>query len=88
MRRPTFFPTLCAASLLAAALAGCGKKPDGTPYGVDPAKLPAGRQAKATATTTATYKQDTPKGAELNAATNSARAGQPTSAAALAPAAR
>ena len=62
-------------TLLAAA---CGKKPDGTPYGVDPAKLPEGR---AKAASTATYKQDMPKGAELNAVTNSARAGQPVSAA-------
>ncbi len=84
MRRPAFLPSLFAASLLVSTLASCGKKPDGTPYGVDPAKLPEGRQPKATAT----YKQDTPKGAELNAATNSARAGQPTSAAAPAPAAR
>lgn len=83
MRRPAFLPSLFAASLLVATLASCGKKPDGTPYGVDPAKLPEGRQPKATAT----YKQDTPKGAELNAATNSARTGQPTSAA-PAPAAR
>jgi hypothetical protein len=81
MRRFPFLPTLFAAGLLAAALAGCGKKPDGTPYGVDPARLPEGRRAKATA---ASYKQDTPKGAELNAATNNARTGQPTSAAALA----
>jgi predicted small lipoprotein YifL len=85
MRRFIFLPTLFTVSLLVATLAGCGKKPDGTPYGVDPAKLPAGRQAKKTA---ATYKQDMPKGAELNAATNSARAGQPTTTAALAPAAR
>ncbi len=83
MRRATSFPILLATGLLLTALAGCGKKPDGTPYGVDPAKLPEGRRAK---TTTASYKQDTPKGAELNAATNSARAGQPTSA--IMPAAR
>jgi hypothetical protein len=87
MRRPTFFPTLCAASLLVAALAGCGKKPDGTPYGVDPAKLPAGRQAKAKSTA-AMYEEDVPKGAELNAMTNSAKVGQPTTAALPAPAAR
>lgn len=85
MRRPALLPSLFAASLLVATLASCGKKPDGTPYGVDPAKLPEGRRAKTTATS---YKQDMPKGAELNAATNSARAGQPTSTAALAPPAR
>ena len=85
MRRFSFLPILFTVSLLVATLAGCGKKPDGTPYGVDPAKLPAGRQAKKI--TVATYTQENPKGAELNAATNSARAGQPTTAA-LAPAAR
>lgn len=73
--------------MLAAALAGCGKKPDGTPYGVDPARLPEGRQAKAKSTA-AMYKKDVPKGAELNAVTNTARAGQPSSAAAPAPPAR
>jgi len=86
MRYFPFPASLLATGLLAAALAGCGKKPDGTPYGVDPAKLPEGRRKAKTAT--AGYKQDTPKGAELNAATNSARAGQPTSAAAPAPPAR
>jgi hypothetical protein len=69
--------------LVWAALAtACGTKPDGTPYGTDPAKLPEGRR-KAQATTTI-YQTDVPKGAELNAVTNAARAGQPTSAAASA----
>ena len=64
--------------LLALGTAACGKKPDGTPYGVDPAKLPEGRHKTAG---TAIYKQDVPKGAEMNAVTNAARVGQPTSAA-------
>ena len=62
-----------------ALLTACGKKPDGTPYGVDPAKLPEGRRKAAAATM---YQKDMPKGAELNAVTNAARAGQPTPAAA------
>jgi hypothetical protein len=64
--------------LLTLLTAACGKKPDGTPYGVDPAKLPAGR---AKAAGTSIYKQDVPKGAEMNAVTNGARTGQPANAA-------
>jgi hypothetical protein len=64
--------------LLALGTAACGKKPDGTPYGVDPARLPEGRHKAAG---TAIYKQDVPKGAELNAVTNGARTGQPVGAA-------
>ena len=72
-------PRPLAAGLVLALLAvACGKKPDGTPYGVDPAKLPEGRRKAAS---TKMYKQDMPKGAELNAATNGARVGQPASAA-------
>lgn len=69
--------------LLALGVAACGKKPDGTPYGVDPAKLPEGRNKTAGTTI---YKQDVPKGAELNAVTNGARTGQPTGAAQPVPA--
>jgi hypothetical protein len=58
-------------------LSACGRKADGTPYGVDPAKLPEGRR-KAAGTTI--YKQDVPKGAEMNAVTNGARVGQPANA--------
>lgn len=64
--------------LLALGTAACGKKPDGTPYGVDPAKLPEGRHKTAS---TPIYKQDVPKGAEMNAVTNGAKAGQPAGAA-------
>ena len=60
---------------LLSLLAACGKKPDGTPYGVDPAKLPEGRRRKAAA---AMHRKDMPKGAELNAVSNGAKAGQPT----------
>jgi hypothetical protein len=63
--------------LLALGTAACGKKPDGTPYGVDPAKLPEGRHKTAGSTI---YKQDMPKGAEMNAVTNAARVGQPANA--------
>jgi hypothetical protein len=69
-----FFPSL----LLTLLTVACGKKPDGTPYGVDPSKLPEGR---AKAASTSIYKQAVPKGAELNAVTNGARIGQPTNAA-------
>ena len=72
-------PAILLASALLLLLSACGKKPDGTPYGVDPAKLPEGRQKTAGTTI---YKQDVPKGAEMNAVTNAARAGQPTPAAA------
>jgi hypothetical protein len=67
--------------LLALGTAACGKKPDGTPYGVDPAKLPEGRRKAQS--TTSIYKKDMPKGAEMNAVTNAAKTGQPASAQAL-----
>ena len=71
------YRSVCAASLLLLTLAGCGNKPDGTPYGVDPAKLPEGRRKAASAA--AGYGPGTgmPKGAEMNAVTSGARAGQP-----------
>jgi hypothetical protein len=64
--------------LLALGTAACGKKPDGTPYGVDPARLPEGRHKTAS---TPIYKQDVPKGAEMNAVTSGAKVGQPAGAA-------
>ena len=65
--------------LVWAALAtACGTKPDGTPYGVDPARLPEGRHKTAS---TPIYKQDVPKGAEMNAVTSGAKVGQPAGAA-------
>ena len=79
-RAPLSFAYLLSLGLLLTLLtAACGKKPDGTPYGVDPAKLPEGRQ-KTSGTTM--YQKDVPKGAELNAVTNAARVGQPAAAAA------
>jgi hypothetical protein len=72
--RHTFFMSL----LLALGTAACGKKPDGTPYGVDPARLPEGRRKAHS--TTLIYKKDMPKGAEMNAVTNAAKTGQPTGA--------
>ena len=74
-----YFPAALLMGLLLALLTACGTKPDGTPYGVDPRKLPEGRRKAAAA---AMYRQDMPKGAELNAVTNAAKAGQPTPAAA------
>ncbi|MGI4761608.1 MAG: hypothetical protein ACRYF0_12930 [Janthinobacterium lividum] len=68
----------CAGLLLALTLAGCGNKPDGTPYGVNPAKDPDGK-LKANSTPSKPYGTGTgmPKGAEMNAVTSGARAGQP-----------
>jgi len=79
MRRPLSHPpyTLFVSLLITLGVAACGKKPDGTPYGVDPAKLPEGRNKTAGTTI---YKKDMPKGAELNAVTNAARTGQPAAA--------
>jgi len=80
MRRASqsFLHLLCLSLLLTLLTVACGKKPDGTPYGEDPAKLPEGR---AKAASPSIYKQDVPKGAEMNAVTNGARVGQPANAA-------
>lgn len=78
MRRALLFSSsLLLTGLLLALLPACGQKPDGTPYGVDPAKLPAGRRAKAAGGRPSPLANDMPKGAELNATTSQARAGQP-----------
>ena len=75
----TLRPWLAGAGLLLTVLgAACGQKPDGTPYGTDPAKLPEGRRKAQAATTI--YQKDVPKGAEMNAVTNGTRVGQPSSA--------
>ena len=70
--------SLFASLLLTALLAGCGTKPDGTPYGVNPDKLPSGK-SKAAADSAARYDHYTrgmPKGAEVNAVSNGGTQGQ------------
>ena len=70
---PTLFPCL----LLLALLAGCGTKPDGTPYGVNPNKLPEGRsKVSADSGRYDHYKKGMPKGAEVNAISNGGTQGQ------------
>lgn len=70
----------CGGLLLLLTLANCGTKPDGTPYGVNPAKDADGK-LKPTAGKSLpppSFKGNKiPKGAELNAITNGARSGQP-----------
>ena len=64
--------------LLLALLAGCGNKPDGTPYGINPDKHPHGH-SKAAADSAARYDHYTkgiPKGAEANAISNGGTQGQ------------
>lgn len=81
MRRSIISPSfLLLTGCFLALLTGCGNKPDGTPYGTDPAKLPAGRRAKANAGRPTPLANGTPKGAELNAVTSGASAGQPNAA--------
>ena len=61
-------------------LTACGLKPDGTPYGVNPAKTPDGKLKTATdsiANARSFKGNKIPKAGEMNAITNGARAGQP-----------
>lgn len=69
--------SFCAGSLLF-LLTACGNKPNGTPYGTNPAKHPDGHLRTDSATANS-YGTGTgmPKGAEMNAVTSGARAGQP-----------
>jgi hypothetical protein len=71
--------SLCAGFLLMLALTGCGNKPDGTPYGVNPAKHPHGHLEKTAKSgrRTSFKGNKIPKAAELNAITNGARSGLP-----------
>jgi hypothetical protein len=70
----------CFCALFLMALAGCGNKPDGTPYGVNPRKHPDGHPITAADSIrlrTSFKGNKIPKAAELNAITNGARSGQP-----------
>jgi hypothetical protein len=74
-----FSARLVAAALFSLLLTACGTKPDGTPYGVDPARTIAGRQQKAAADS-ARRPHDAigmPKGAEVQAVTGAAKTGTP-----------
>ena len=63
--------------LLLALLTGCGQKPDGTPYGVNPKKHPDGHPTAAdSATRYDHYTKGMPKGAEVNAISNGGTQGQ------------
>lgn len=58
-------------------LTACGTKPDGTPYGVDPSKTIAGRQATRDSARRPHDAIGMPKGAEVQAVTGAAKAGTP-----------
>lgn len=68
-----------ATTLFLLLLTACGNKPDGTPYGVDPARTTAGRHQKVATDSTRRphHTIGMPKGAEVNAVTGAARAGTP-----------
>lgn len=69
----------CAGCCLLIGLAGCGTKPDGTPYGVNSAKHPDGHlRTDSTPGNTYTTGTGMPKGAEMNAVSSGMTAGQPT----------
>jgi hypothetical protein len=73
-------PYWACAGLCALLLTACGKKPDGTPYGVNPGKLPDGQPRTAADSIAEAHRfrgNKIPKAGELNAITNGARAGQP-----------
>lgn len=72
--------SLCGGFLLLLALSGCGNKPDGTPYGVNPAKDADGKLKPTVGKPSPRPElkgNKVPKGAELNAITNGVRSGQP-----------
>ena len=74
------FSFFCCASVALLALAACGTKPDGTPYGINPAKHPDGHLKTAADSIRQAHSfkgNKIPKAAELNAITNGARSGQP-----------
>ena len=76
---PSFFSIPVAAASFLLLLTACGTKPDGTPYGVDPARTLAGRQQKAAADSSKRPHDaiGMPKGAEVNAVTSAAKVGTP-----------
>ncbi|GAA3960772.1 hypothetical protein [Hymenobacter antarcticus] len=71
---------LLASLLSLLLLTGCGNKPDGIPYGVNPNKHPHGH-AKTARDSTRTrddhHQRGMPKGAELNAISNGGTQGLP-----------
>lgn len=76
---PYFRSLSVASACFLLLLTACGTKPDGTPYGVDPARTIAGRHQKAVADS-AKRPHDAigmPKGAEVQAITGAAKAGTP-----------
>lgn len=68
---------LGATALFLLLLTACGTKPDGTPYGVDPSKTIAGRQALRDSAKRPHDAIGMPKGAEVQAVTGAAKAGTP-----------
>ncbi len=74
---PLFRSRAALAAFSLTLLTACGTKPDGTPYGVDPAKTIAGRQAIRDSARRSHYAIGMPKGAEVNAVTGAAKAGTP-----------
>jgi hypothetical protein len=81
MRTSSFIRSIfTSAALCSLLLTACGTKPDGTPYGVDPARTDVGRQKKVAAIDSVRrshYNIGMPKGAEVNAVTGAAKAGAP-----------
>ncbi|RZK16927.1 MAG: hypothetical protein EOO56_18950 [Hymenobacter sp.] len=66
------------AGLCLLLFAACGQKPDGTSYGVNPAKHSDGHRLTKNDSAATRFKGNKiPKAGELNAITNGARSGQP-----------
>jgi hypothetical protein len=76
---PSFTISLrsAATALFLLLLTACGTKPDGTPYGVDPARTTAGRQAARDSARRPHDAIGMPKGAEVQAVTGASKAGTP-----------
>jgi hypothetical protein len=70
----------CLVLVLPFFLTACGVKSDGTPYGVNPNKMPDGKlktAADSIANAHSFKGNMIPKAGEMNAVTNGARVGQP-----------